>query len=160
MIAHNYDYKKEIHHQLATTQEQDHQVSSICKKAYADYDFSQINFIWPTLMVVYNLIRGGCFFCSAEQVVPFGLSLRHPTRVYEDLRRKYWENLQEEKLMNDRSAFNDKCYKWKHNCYRITCTESSIVVMLFCAVVLRCLLFMNETVDARKVVITLHTQKK
>jgi hypothetical protein len=30
----------------------------------------------------------GCFFCSAEQVVPFGLSLRHPTKVYEDLRRK------------------------------------------------------------------------
>jgi hypothetical protein len=72
----------------------------------------------------------------------------------------HWENLQEEKLMNDRSAFNDKYYKWKHNCYRITCTESSIVVMLFCPVVLRCLLFMNKTVDARKVVITLHTQKK
>jgi hypothetical protein len=58
--------------------------------------------------------------------------------------------------MNDRSAFNDKYYKWKYNCHRITCTESSIVVMLFCPVVLCCLLFMNKTVDARKVVITLH----
>jgi hypothetical protein len=62
---------------------------------------------------VQSLCSRGCFFCSAEQVFPFGLSLRHPTRVYEDLRRKYWENLQE-KLMNDRSAFIDKYYKWKH----------------------------------------------
>jgi hypothetical protein len=60
----------------------------------------------------------GCFFCSAEQVVPFGLSLRHPTRVYEDLRRNYWENRQEGEAMND-DAFNDKCYVWKDNRYRI-----------------------------------------
>jgi hypothetical protein len=78
------------------------------------------------------------------------------TRIYGENTGKTYE----EKLMNDRSAFNDKYYKWKHNCYQITCTESNIVVMLFYPVVLCCLLFMNKTVDARKVVITLHTQKQ
>jgi hypothetical protein len=33
--------------------------------------------------------------------------------------------------MCDRSAFNDKYYKWKHNCYRIYDVHGAVVLSAF-----------------------------
>ena len=78
-----------------------HRSSNNTYAPYRDWNKKAVCLRCSTLIGFFQLyvgylLLGGCLFCSAEQVVPPGLSLRHPTIVNEDpQRRKHWENRQE-----------------------------------------------------------------